>query len=249
MRHAFSWLDDHRFLDHLLHIIPPSSFGERTRGRCRKARPLLFFMKTILYIDGFNFYYGASRRFGIRWVDPRAIAKALLPDHEILRIRYFSALIKPDPMDPDKSTRQHTYLRALRTLPEVDIQLGAFLQSVKQMPLFPVDTPPVKVDVLKTEEKGSDVNLAVAMLLDAFDDAMECAVVLSNDSDLLAPIRIVRQRFKKTVGLINPQKRLSYALQPEVDFYKQIRRGVVEASQFPNPLTDAQGTFHKPPTW
>jgi hypothetical protein len=138
-------------------------------------------MKTILYIDGFNFYYGASRRFGIRWVDPRAIAKALLPGHEILRIRYFSALIKPDPMDPDKSTRQHTYLRALRTLPEVEIQLGAFLQSVKKMPLFPLDTPPVKVDVLKTEEKGSDVNLAVALLLDAFDDAMECAVVLSNE--------------------------------------------------------------------
>jgi hypothetical protein len=34
-----------------------------------------------------------------------------------------------------------------------------------------------------------------------------------------------------------------------VDFYKQIRRGVLEASQFSNPLTDAQGTFHKPPTW
>ncbi|MBE2181298.1 MAG: NYN domain-containing protein [Chthoniobacterales bacterium] len=205
-------------------------------------------MKTILYIDGFNFYYG-MRRFGIRWVDPRAIAKALLPGHDILRIRYFSALIKPDPMDPDKSTRQHTYLRALRTLPELDIQLGAFLQSVKKMPLFPLGTPPVKVDVLKTEEKGSDVNLAVALLLDAFDDAMECAVVLSNDSDLLEPIRIVRRRFRKTVGLINPQKRLSYALQPEVDFYKQIRRGVLEASQFPDSLTDSQGTFHKPPTW
>lgn len=205
-------------------------------------------MKTILYIDGFNFYYGA-RRFGIRWIDPRAIARALLPDHEIARIRYFSALIKPDPMDPDKSTRQHTYLRALRTLPEVDIQLGAFLQSVKKMPLFPLSTPPEKVDVLKTEEKGSDVNLAVALLLDAFDDAMECAVVLSNDSDLLEPIRITRRRFKKTVGLINPQKRLSYALQPEVDFYKQIRRGVLEACVFADTLTDAQGTFHKPPTW
>lgn len=206
-------------------------------------------MRTIIYIDGFNFYYGACRRFGIRWVNPGALAEILLPGHDIVDIRYLSAPIKPDAIDPDKPNRQKAYLRALRTLPNMDIQLGAFLQSVKKMPLFPLDTPPVLVDVLKTEEKGSDVNLATALLLDAFDSNMECAVVVSNDSDLLGPIKVVRQRFKMPVGLINPQKRLSYALSPEVDFYKQIRRGVLEASRFPDILSDTTGTFHKPPSW
>jgi len=206
-------------------------------------------MKTIVYIDGFNFYYGACRMFGIRWVNPYAVCNLLLPGHEIHRVRYFSALIKPDPADPDKTTRQHTYLRALRTLSLIDIHLGVFLQSVKKMPLFPLEQPPVMVDVLKTEEKGADVNLAVALMMDAFENTMDCAVVVSNDSDLLEPIKIVRRRFQKIVGLINPQKRVSYALEPQVDFYKQIRRGVLEASLFSNPLSDSQGQFHKPPAW
>lgn len=206
-------------------------------------------MKTIIYVDGFNFYYGACRRFGIRWVNIRKLAETLLPGHSIAQVRYFSAPLKPDPIDPDKPNRQSTYFRALQTLPDMTIELGTFLQSVKKMPLFPLSDPPVKVDVLKTEEKGSDVNLATALLLDAFDGAMECAVVVSNDSDLLGPIQIARRRFGLHIGLLNPQKRVSYALQPAVDFYKQIRRGVLEASVFPDTLADAVGTFHKPPAW
>jgi hypothetical protein len=206
-------------------------------------------MKTIIYIDGFNFYYGACRRFGIRWSNPDALAKILLPGHQIEAIRYFSAHLKPDPLDPDKANRQGVYLRALRTLPNLDVQMGSFLQSVKKMPLFPVSNPPVLIDVLKTEEKGSDVNLATALLLDAFDSRMACAVVVSNDSDLLGPIRVVRQRFGIKVGLLNPQKRVSYVLSAEVDFFKQIRRGVLEASRFADALSDGEGHFHKPPSW
>jgi len=206
-------------------------------------------VKSILYIDGFNFYYGACRRFGIRWVNPLAVAKHLLPDHEFVRVRYFSALVKQDASDPNKVNRQRVYLRALKTLPKLEIQLGIFLQSVKTMPKHPVTRPPETVEVLKTEEKGSDVNLATALLLDAFEDAMTCAVVVSNDSDLLGPIRVVRNRFGKQVGIINPQKRPSRAFIDNVDFIRQVRRGVLENSLFPETLTDSTGTFHKPPDW
>lgn len=203
-------------------------------------------MKSILYIDGFNFYYGACRRFGLRWVNPLALAKLLLPDHEFVQIRYFSALVKQDPSDPNKVNRQRLYLRALKTIPHLDIQMGIFLQSVKTMPLFPVSSqPPTTVEVLKTEEKGSDVNLATALLLDAFDDNMECAVVVSN----VGPIKVVRQRFQKQVGIINPQKRPSRAFINNVDFMRQVRRGVIEDSLFPDELTDSTGDFHKPPEW
>lgn len=206
-------------------------------------------MKTIVYIDGFNFYYGACRRFGIRWVNPVSVARCLLPGHDIALSRYFSALIKPDPTDPGKETRQSVYLRALRTLPDFEIQMGVFLRSVKSMPKAPVSDPPAMVDVLKTEEKGSDVNLATALLLDAFDQRMECAVVVSNDSDLLGPIEAVRSRFGITIGLINPQKRPSRALMSLVDFYKQIRKSVLESSLFPETITDEHGSFHKPASW
>lgn len=206
-------------------------------------------MKTILYIDGFNFYYGAARRFNVRWVNPLKLSQLLLPDHEIIALRYFSAIVKADPSDPSKINRQHTYLRALKTLPKIDIQMGAFLQSVKSMPKHPLTDPIERVDVLKTEEKGSDVNLATALLLDAFDDAMDCAVLVTNDSDLAGPMRIVSSRFGKSVGLINPQKRPSRVLSSISDFTRQVRRGVLEASQFPEQLEDAEGYFHKPPNW
>ena len=56
------------------------------------------------------------------------------------------------------------------------------------------ETGPRTVEILDTEEKGSDVNLASHLLLDGFDDEYEMAVVVSNDSDLELPIRMVRTR-------------------------------------------------------
>ncbi|MBN1628298.1 MAG: NYN domain-containing protein [Thermoleophilia bacterium] len=56
------------------------------------------------------------------------------------------------------------------------------------------------VEVLITEEKGSDVNLATYLLLDAFDDALDTAVVVSDDSHLLEPITLVKERLKRRLA-------------------------------------------------
>ncbi|PIY47163.1 MAG: hypothetical protein COZ05_05185 [Armatimonadetes bacterium CG_4_10_14_3_um_filter_59_10] len=74
-------------------------------------------------------------------------------------------------------------------------------------------------------------------------------MVVSNDSDLVVPIQIARRELGKKVGLLCPHKRPSVALLPEVSFIKHIRPHVLQASQFPDTLTDAKGTFHKPSTW
>lgn len=105
------------------------------------------------------------------------------------------------------------------------------------------------VRVWKTEEKGSDVNLATHLLNDAHLGRFDVAVVVSNDSDLLEPIKIVRQQIGKTVGILNPHKNLSRALLPHIDFIKPIRSGVLGASQFPDTMRDAVGTFTKPVGW
>jgi hypothetical protein len=103
--------------------------------------------------------------------------------------------------------------------------------------------------VMKTEEKGSDVNLATHLLHDAHMGRFDVAVVVSNDSDLLEPIKIVRNVLGKQVGILNPHPRPSRALLPHIDFIKQIRGGALGASQFPATMRDAHGTFTKPPTW
>lgn len=100
------------------------------------------------------------------------------------------------------------------------------------MPLAPPDRGYRRV--IKTEEKGSDVNLATHLLIDGFDDAYELAVVVSNDSDLLEPIKVVTQRLGKPVGILNPHRVPSVALLRHAWFVKQIRGGVLARSQFPN---------------
>jgi len=93
------------------------------------------------------------------------------------------------------------------------------------------------------------VNLATHLLHDAHRGRFEVAVVISNDSDLLEPIKIVREELGKTVGILNPHKNPSRAFLPHIDFIKPIRAGVLQASQFPLTITDEHGTFTKPTDW
>jgi hypothetical protein len=173
-----------------------------------------------------------------------------LPKNTIEQIKYFTALVSARPNDPDQPVRQQLYLRALRTLPKVSIHFGHFLTHEVTMALVVPPSQPTKyARVIKTEEKGSDVNLATHLLHDAHMGRFDLAVVVSNDSDLLEPIKIVREQLRKRVGILNPHPNPSRALLPHIDFIKQIRSGVLRASQFPPTLTDAHGTFTKPGAW
>jgi hypothetical protein len=80
-----------------------------------------------------------------------------------------TARVKPRPADPQVNIRQDAYLRTLTTLPRVTVHLGTFLTKPVRMPLTqPLPSGARTVEVLKTEEKGSDVNVATYLLVDAF---------------------------------------------------------------------------------
>ncbi len=207
-------------------------------------------MRTNVYIDGFNLYYGALRKTPHRWVDLEALCKLMLPKNTIHEIKYFTALVSARPNDLTQPQRQQLYLRALGTIPSVSVHLGHFLVHEVMMPLVvPPGQPQQYVKVIKTEEKGSDVNLATHLLHDAHLNRFDIAVVVSNDSDLLGPIKIVRNELGKKVGVLNPQKNPSRAILPHIDFIKQIRGGALQAAQFPAQLTDQHGVFSKPAGW
>lgn len=207
--------------------------------------------RTHAYVDAFNLYYGALKGSRFKWLNLRTLCDLLLPQHGVRSIKYFTALVSAWPHDPGQPQRQQLYLRALRTLPEVEIVHGHYLSHAVWMPLADRTGPrPERAKVIKTEEKGSDVNLATHLLCDAFADSYDTAVIISNDSDLLLPIQIVRSRFGKKIGILNPHRQHpSRALLPHVDFVKTVRKGVLAASQFPPTLRDDLGEFHKPPTW
>ena len=193
-------------------------------------------MKTNIYIDGFNLYYGCVKGTPYKWLDVAKMCRLLLPKDNIHRIKYFTALVTPRPKDPDQPLRQKAFLRALRTIPNLEIILGTFLSHEVTMPRSPIGSGFVKV--IKTEEKGSDVNLATHLLLDGFRNDYELAIVVSNNSDLFADSSshgTIRQAF----GLLNPQRDPSVALIPHVLFVKNIRQNVLKNSQFP-PVVNRQ---------
>ncbi len=119
------------------------------------------------------------------------------------------------------------------------------------MPLAdPMPEGPRTVEEIKNEEKGPDVNLATYLLADAFRADADAFVAVSNDSDLTWPIRLVSQELNYRVGILNPHRKTSRALQrTQPSFTKQIRHGVLVASQFPEKLKRRQGLITKPAIW
>ena len=210
-------------------------------------------MRTIAYIDGFNLYYGTLKGTGFKWLDLGALLRLVLdPEHEIVCIKYFTAKVEVSGTDPDQRERQETYLRALRAprpgAPPVEAYFGHFQRRPRRMPLSPFGTG--WAEVVRTEEKGSDVNLAVHLLNDAWLDAYECAAVVSNDSDLAEAMRLVRER-GKVIGLIPPVmkkgRRPSQVLRRHCDFMRRLRRHHLERAQMPATIPGTD--LRKPPTW
>lgn len=205
-------------------------------------------MRINIYVDGFNLYYGAVKGTSFKWLNLLKMCELLFPNDSINKIKYFTARVSARASDPDQPIRQAIYWRALQTIPNLSIIEGTFLTKPVMMPLFNT-SPQQYAQVIKTEEKGSDVNLAVHLLNDGYKQDYELAVMITNDSDLLEPMRIVKQDLNLPVGLVNPQKHPSFHLKQHAAFIKQIRTGVLQASQFSNTLIDLNGTFHKPASW
>lgn len=220
-------------------------------------------LRTIVYIDGFNLYYRMLRANPSRkWLNPKALVEQILqPHHEIVRINYYIARVSARAHDPDAPARQATYLNALSSVAEIAVHEGSFMTSEPWMALaVPPQAKPAEyiwnepapnvVKVVKSEEKGSDVNLASHLVRDAFTNAFDVAVVLTNDSDLVEPMRIARDEAGKRVGLLVPVKFPSQSLVTASSFHLHIRPGHLSRAQFASPLVLPDGNIiSKPASW
>jgi uncharacterized LabA/DUF88 family protein len=218
-------------------------------------------MRTIVYVDGFNLYFRLLvKRPAAKWLNVKVLAEKLLdPTNIVTGIKYYTARVSGR-NEAAAPARQQIYLDALGTIPEISIHMGSFLSSEKFAglvkppefrPRVTLSPPwPDVVKVIKVEEKGSDVNLASHLLLDAFQGNFDVAAVLSNDSDLVEPVRIVTQVLRKPVGLLSPVSNPTPDLRRVASFIRHIRTGDLTASQFPDPVTRADGsTVAKPAAW
>ena len=209
-------------------------------------------MLTNLYIDGFNLYNRAVKKTPFKWLDLRKLAETIFPADDIQRICYFTALVKPRPNDPHQTERQDAYLRALGTLPGLEIHFGEFRERIKHRPLAsPKPGRPAYVRIRDTEEKGSDVNLATRLLVGGFTGDYEQAVVVSNDSDLAAPIRYVNNDLGLRVVVVNPDSKTSTHndLVQSATYARRLWRSHLRKSQLPSTIADEHGVIHKPTDW
>lgn len=206
---------------------------------------------TYVYIDGLNLYYRALKDTSYKWLNLERFCDLLLPNSQVATIRYFTAKVSHLPKDPDASQRQAVYWRALDTLPRVDRQLGLFKVRSKWRYLDGsvglLRPGPEVARVRLPEEKGSDVNLASWVLLDGLRGTYDEAVVISNDSDLRTPVRMVQEDLGLPIGIVNPDR--SRPDQLHGSFHQPLRTWHLASSQFPAEVTDGLGTFHKPPSW
>ena len=207
-------------------------------------------MRTIVYVDGFNLYDGAVKNTSWKWLDLNALFHTVLgPSYQVIAVKYFTAGVSAPANDPSKPQRQNAYLRALQsTVPGLSLHFGYFLTHPTRALLANPCPGHRTVQILRTEEKASDANLAVHLLNDAWNDLYDCAVVASNDGDLAEAIRLAKADPAKRVGIATPgHARTSKALRAEADFVRRIRLGALRSSQLPDPIPGTNIT--KPPTW
>ena len=206
-------------------------------------------MRTIVYVDGFNLYYGSVKNTSYKWLDLLSLFRKVAgQSRQVVAIKYFTSRVSSTPRDPTKAERQRIYLRALQTLPEVSIHFGHFVTHDVYAPLARPTETQASALIRRTEEKGTDVNLAVHLLNDAWHDRYDCAMVASNDGDLAEAIRLAKYETGKSVGIAVPgPNRPSQALQGQADFTRRIRAGALASSLLPDPIPDT--TIAKPPNW
>ncbi len=226
--------------------------------------PSLTRPRAIVYFDGFNFYNGCFNNLArphtwrrYKWLDPGRYCQLMFPTLDIVHIRYFTARLKPTPVDPDAPAKQHEYLRALSTVPQLTIHEGQFLIHRKRRyvanatPARELYAEPLRQEwVVVPEEKGSDVNLATWLVADAFRQSCERAVVVSNDSDLAVPLRLVCEELGQRAILLNPQVSMAWHLSqiPNVE-HRRVTLKALAAAQFPAELTDNHGRITRPEGW
>ena len=209
-------------------------------------------MITNVYIDGFNLYYRALKDTPFRWLDLRSLAENLFPQDSVRTVSYFTARLQPRANNPFQRLRQQTYLRALHTLPDLDVYYGTFRSGVKRRPLAePVPGLPSQVLIRDSEEKGSDVNLATRLLVDGFNGEYEQAVVVSNDADFAGAMRYVRDGLGLRLTLVNPDARVSspHDLASAATYVKHLWRSHLRRSLLPETLMDDVGVITKPAGW
>lgn len=199
--------------------------------------------RVIAYIDGFNLYFG-MKEAGFehcKWLDLHLLASNVLkPNQELVGVKYFTSRVGNN---PDKQKRQSTYIDALETT-NVKVIYGHYQSSS-------IECKRCGFNWRTYNEKMTDVNIATQMLIDAYQDNFDMAMLISGDSDLVPPIKAIHSLFKqKRVFVAFPPKRQNSSVALNARGSIIIGRKKLIDSQFPAELKKSDGyILRKPSEW
>ena len=174
----------------------------------------MIIMKTFVYIDGYNLYYGLLRRSPFKWIDVVDLVTNIImiqdPSSEVHHVRYFTAPVlgRFATNGTGAVNSQRQYHRALREINGQRIEIIEGYHTVEKSRAIKLNQPIDKsdlVEIWRFEEKQTDVNIALTMYRDATLNETFQQVLVSSDSDLELPLKLISGDFDNTLGLIIPR--------------------------------------------
>jgi len=199
--------------------------------------------RVIAYIDGFNLYFGIkeARFSNCKWLDLKKLVTSLIkPDQELVEVKYFTSRVSND---PDKQKRQATYIEAVDAS-GVNIFYGHYQSNL-------VTCKRCGAVWSSYNEKMTDVNIATQIIMDAYIDKYDMAMLISGDSDLVPPIKAVHENFKrKRVFVAFPPKRHNKSVSIMAKGSIVLGRKKLVDCQFADKVTKKDGfVLSKPKEW
>ena len=219
---------------------PVGKSGESAKSRRR----------SIVYVDGFiNLYHGSVKGTKHKWLNLEKYFEKLRNADDLVKVHYFTALMHGPPR-----TRQDAYLCALDTLPKVNVILGKYkTKSVSCNVTTCVHSGDRRFATW--EEKRTDVNIAVQMIDDAYQDECDNFIIVSGDSDLVPVLHQIKLRFpdKKVIVYVPARSSIRGAaveIRAAADKDSTLPMQLLSHCQFPSKVPDGLGrTIEKPASW
>ncbi len=228
-------------------------------------------MKTAIYIDGFNLYYGRLKNTPHKWLDLHSLfADKIIhvqePSSQVEKISFFTAdvLGKFASRGTLANEAQDSYHRALRNVHPGMVEVIKGYHSPQKMHYPVYKTPPDKSDkvaIWRLEEKQTDVNIALHAYRDALSGDYEQIVLVTNDADLVPLLKMLREDVggKVKVGVVFPIKKVECLEESRpqgsalIKYADWTRRHILdeelEASQFPEMIPTKKKPIRKPSYW
>lgn len=212
-------------------------------------------LRTRIYIDGYNLYYGCLRQTAYKWLDVLALfEKQILPsilyrpvadgqpaEMELVAecaIKYFTAdILERAAKGKDSVSSQAQYHNALRKRCGERLRFvkGYYASYKARQAIISADEPDrwprdcEKVQVWKIEEKQSDVNLALQIYDDALQGEVDQIVLVTNDTDLVPAFAMLKSRCPQVVrGLVIPTRKTG----PEKSIEREANTSLAELAHW-----------------